>query len=263
MIDTHAHLDYETFGQEQESLVRRAEEAGLQSIVTVGIDMISSRKAVELADRFSIVYAAIGIHPNDAGVMNPEICKQLRELATHPKVVAFGETGLDYYWNKTDEAIQKHVFWQTIELAAEFQKPLIIHNRDAHEDILSVLHEAVVQYPGLTGVMHCFSGNQAYLQKVNALGWYISFAGNLTYKKSILPFFVPQVPADRILIETDAPFLAPVPHRGKRNEPAYLRYINDALAAALTISADEAAHLTTENACRLFRLTGRMQASNN
>ncbi len=252
--DTHAHLDYKSFGNDQAAVIARANQAGVDRIITIGIDLPSSRSAVRIAEENPAVYASVGVHPNDAGVMNDETLREIRLLASNPKVVAFGETGLDYYWKQTKPDVQHAAFIKTIELAAEFNKPVIVHNRDAHEDVISILTESKKKYPELSGVMHCFSGGREYLGQVSGLGFYISFAGNVTYKKSNLPELLPLVPADRLLIETDAPFLSPVPFRGKRNEPAYIPYIAEKIAGYLNVDIQSLSELTSNNAKRLFRL---------
>lgn len=253
-IDTHAHLDYETFGNEQNEIVERAKAAGVDRIITVGIDLSSSRAAVSIAEKYPDVYASVGIHPNDAGSMNDTTLQEIRALAAHHKVIAFGETGLDYYWKQTEPAIQYAAFLKTIELAVEFNKPIIVHNRDAHEDMIRILKEAKNKFPALAGVMHCFSGGMEYLEQVNALGFYVSFAGNVTYKKSNLPELLFAVPTDRLLIETDAPFLSPVPFRGKRNEPAYINSIAEKIADCLKMNIQNFSEMTSANAKKLFCL---------
>ena len=253
-IDTHAHLDYETFGTEQPGIIKRALEEHITAIITIGIDMPSSRLSVKYAGKYPCVYASVGIHPNDAHAADETALAELRKLAQHPGVVAFGETGLDYYWKDTPADVQKKLFIQMIELAAEFDKPIIVHNRDAHDDVINVIMETRRNYPGLKGVMHCFSGDRHYLDQVIETGFYVSFAGNITYKKSHLPELLPHVPMDRLLIETDAPFLSPVPHRGKRNEPAYVRLVGEKIAECLQSDPEKIASITTENAKRLFRI---------
>lgn len=251
--DTHAHLDYESFGDEQAAVIARANQAGVNRIVTIGIDLPSSRAAVRIAEENPGVYASVGIHPNDAGAMDDGALREIRSLSLHPKVVAFGETGLDYYWKQTDPAIQRAVFIKTIGLAAEFNKPVIIHNRDAHDDVIRILRESKNKFPDINGVMHCFSGGREYLEQVIELGFSVSFAGNVTYKKSNLPDLLSLVPEDRLLIETDAPFLSPVPFRGKRNEPAYIPYIAEKIAGCMNMTILSLAGLTTCNANRFFR----------
>jgi TatD DNase family protein len=252
--DTHAHLDYESFGQEQPDIIYRANRKEVTAIITIGIDLPSSRKSVRLAETYHGVYAGIGIHPNDASAFDDRAGNELRELAQHPKVVAFGETGLDYYWKETPAEVQRTAFMKTIELAAEFGKPIIVHNRDAHDDVVAVLRESKNRYPQLEGVMHCFSGDRRYLDEINQLGFYVSVAGNVTYKKSNLPELLPFIPQDRLLIETDAPFLSPVPFRGKRNEPAHIPLIADKMAACLSMDIEKLSRITSGNAGRLFRL---------
>ncbi len=253
-IDTHAHLDYESFGNEQPEIIRRAREEQVTAIITIGIDLPSSRRAVRLADEFECVYASVGIHPNDASAFDDSAARELRTLAAHPKVVAFGETGLDYYWKETPAEVQKKAFRLTMEMAAESDKPVIIHNRDAHDDVMALIGESKKSFPELRGVMHCFSGYRQYLDQVISADFYMSFAGNVTYKKSHLPDLLPLVPRNRLLIETDAPFLSPVPFRGKRNEPSYLRLIAGKISECLQLDSDTLAAVTSGNAKRLFRI---------
>ena len=254
LIDTHAHLQLEHFDADREEVIRRAAEAGVEMIICVSTDVASSRQAIALAEKHPGIFAAVGIHPNDCGAAAGKDFVEIAELARHPKVVAIGEIGLDYYWKHVDPATQARAFVKQLELAWQIDKPVIIHNREAGEDILATLQGA-----GLTrlrGVFHCFSENAEYAERVLALGCHISFTGNLTYKKSPLPAIAEKIPLERLLLETDCPFMAPMPHRGKRNEPAFTAAIAAQLAALKNIETSHLSRLTSQNAARLFRLPG-------
>lgn len=253
-FDTHAHLDYDLFDEDREAMIRRALENGVNRIVTIGTDVDSARRAIQLSENYPYVYAAVGLHPTEALQFDETMIDTFRQMATHQKVVAIGEIGLDYYWKETPPDIQHHVFRKMIRLAAEMDKPIIIHNREASEDVIRILQEE--RSPKLRGIMHCFSGDEKLLETSLNLNFFISFAGNLTYKKSALPDIAKKVPAERLLIETDAPFLTPVPFRGKRNEPSYVRHTAQKLADTLGKTIDDIATITSENANRIFQIAG-------
>jgi len=252
LIDTHAHLQLQQFDEDRDAIIRRAVDAGVTKIVTIGTDVASSRQAIAQAEKYDGVFAAVGIHPTDCGNATDEDFEMIRELAMHPRAVAIGEIGLDFYWRDVAPEVQQRAFVRQLALARELQKPVIIHNRQAGEAILQALHEENVRE--LRGVFHCFSENINFAQRVLDLGSYISFTGNLTYKKSMLPEVAAQIPLDRLLLETDAPFMAPHPFRGKRNEPAYVVHIAEKLAEIKKLPFAEIAWVTTENAQRLFGL---------
>lgn len=249
-IDTHAHLQLSIFDVDRDAAIRRAHDAGVEKIIVISTDVASSHQSLELAEKFSELYAAVGIHPTDCGAAKDEDFATIGELAKHPKCVAIGEIGLDYYWKKVPPEVQQRTFIRQLHLAKELGKPVIIHNREAGAAILHTLQQAGIHE--LFGVFHCFSEDAAYAQKVLALGCDISFTGNLTYKKSTLPEVARQVPLERILLETDSPFMAPVPHRGERNEPAFVLHIAEKLASIKKISVDEVARQTSANAARVF-----------
>jgi TatD DNase family protein len=257
-IDTHAHLQLDHFEADREAVIQRAREAGVEKIVVVSTDVPSSRQSLELAEKFPELYAAVGIHPTDCGGATDEDFATILNLARHPKVVAIGEIGLDFYWKNVPPEIQQRAFVRQIHMAKEIGKPIIVHNRDAGAAILQTLQQAGIDK--LFGVFHCFSEDAQYAQQVLALGCHISFTGNLTYKKSTLPEVAQQVPLERILLETDSPFMTPAPHpkgllsRGKRNEPAFTVYIAGKLADIKKISIEEVARQTTANAMNLFGL---------
>lgn len=253
-FDTHAHLDYDLFDEDREAMIQRAFDGGVSCIVTIGTDVDSARRAIQLAENYPNVYAAVGLHPTDARKFDEAMIDTFSQMASHKKIVAIGEIGLDYYWKETPPEIQHHVFRKMIRLAAELNKPIIIHNREASDDVIRILQEE--RSSKLRGIMHCFSGDEQLLEASLDLNFFISFAGNLTYKKSALPAMVKKVPADRLLIETDAPFLTPAPFRGRRNEPAFVRHTAQKMAEILEKNIDDIAHITSENAKKIFQING-------
>ena len=227
LIDSHAHLDL--FKGDRNEVIARAFAAGLSAIVTVGIDLNSSRKSLEIARSHKDIYAVLGVHPHDVKMVTDRTLGEIRGLAADPKVVAIGETGLDYYRRLSPEDVQVRVFRQFLDLAADLRLPVVIHDRDAHDEVLQILTEQH-RKGGFTasagpGVIHCISGDWAYAKTCLDMGFYISVPGVVTFPKArTLHEVVKKLPADRILVETDCPFLSPEPLRGKRNEPAYVRY---------------------------------------
>jgi TatD DNase family protein len=256
VIDSHCHLDFEDFRQDLPSVIERARGAGIVAMVCVGSggDLATAERAVALASREPDIFAAIGIHPHDAGKVLPEFWTTLETLAQHPRVVGIGETGLDYFYDHSPHQIQREVFQRFLALATSARRPVICHLRDAHEDAIRILGAGPI--PDAGGVIHCFSGNVEHARSYLDLGLYLSFSGVLTFKKAEdLRAAAAYAPLDRILVETDAPFLAPVPHRGRRNEPAFVVSTLETLAQVRGIPASLAAEATTANARRLFNLT--------
>ena len=248
-FDTHAHYDDRAFDADRVRLLEEVHAAGVTLIVDPGCDLKSSRAAIALAERFPFVRAAVGIHPEELQDCTPEALAEIAELAEHPKCVAVGEVGLDYYWDVEHKNEQKLLFRQMIRLALEVDKPVIVHDREAHGDCLEIVRD----YPGLRGVFHCFSGSAEMAQELIKRGWYLGFDGAITYKNARKALEVLDIcPPERILIETDSPYLSPVPNRGKRNDSRNLRYIVAAIAERLGTSEEEIAALTTENGKRLF-----------
>ena len=248
-VDTHSHLNFPDFSEDYPDVIARAKKAGITVILNVGADLSTSKRAIELAQKEKICYAAVGIHPTSANNLKDEDYQELEELAQKKKVVAIGEIGLDYFHNSTPKEIQKRSFEMQILLAKKLNLPVIIHNRDAHQDVLAVLKEKEVK----KGVMHCFSGDINLAQKVLSLGLHISFTGNLTYKKNEdLRAVAKEIPLKKLLLETDCPYLPPQPRRGKRNEPGFLTYTAEELAKIKGISLEELGEITTKNAKGLF-----------
>ena len=255
-IDTHAHLDDERFAADFPAVIERATQVGVQAIVSIGIDRATSESAVNLANTWPQIVAAVGIHPNHAAEAAPEDWAQVVALAeSAPRVVAIGETGMDRYWDRAPLPLQEAVFRQHLALARQLERPVIIHCRDAANDVLNVLCSDYNDHGPIRGVMHSFSGDRSFAEECLRLGLSISFAGMLTYKSAeSLRKVAAVIPDERILIETDCPYLAPVPHRGKRNEPSFLPATAAVLAAVRNQSLEALARQTTANAHALFRL---------
>lgn len=248
IIDSHAHLDFPPFDPDREAVIARARVAGMVAILNVGADLESSRASVALARQHDFIYAAVGIHPHDAETMTPAVLEELRHLARCPKVAAIGEIGLDYYRDLSPRPVQRQAFADQLALAAEVGLPVIIHCRDAWADTLAILRG----WSG-RGVLHSYSGGPERLEEVLALGFSVGISGPVTFPNAHrLRAVVATVPLDRLLVETDCPYLTPEPYRGRRNEPAYVWYVAGAIARARGMTAEEVAQITTENARRLF-----------
>lgn len=250
LIDTHAHLDSGQFRADLDAVLARAAAAGVGAILTVGCDLESSRASIELAERHPQLWAAVGIHPHDAAGVDQAALDELRRLAAHPKVAAIGETGLDFFRDRAPRDAQRAAFRAQIRLARELGKPLIVHDRDAHAEVLAILREEQAGTVG--GVMHCFSGDLELARGCVELGFLVSFAGPLTYPNSSLPAVAAALPVDVMLVETDCPYLPPQPWRGQRCEPAQVRATAEALAKIKGLTIDDVARVTTLNAHRLF-----------
>jgi len=250
LIDSHAHLDSPRFDGDRDAVIERAREAGLVAVLTVGTDLRSSRAAVALAEKHAFIYAAVGVHPHDAKTITPAVLDELRALARCPKVVAIGEIGLDYYRDLSPRPVQRRAFGEQLVLAAELGLPVVVHSREAHRDVLAALRGW-----GGSAVLHSYSGGPALLAEVLALGFAIGIAGPVTFKKAhALRAVASRVPLERLLVETDCPHLTPEPLRGRRNEPAYVRYVADAVARARGEAPEAVARATTDNARRLLGL---------
>jgi TatD DNase family protein len=252
LIDTHAHLDFSQFKNDREQVIQRALDAGLSAIVNVGTDLASSETSAALARRHGPIYAAVGIHPHDARTLTSAVIENLARLAEDPKVVAIGEIGLDYYRNLSPRDQQRDAFRRQIRLAIELDMPVVIHDRDAHGEVLDIMRQE--KAGRICGVLHCFSGDLEMALAGIEMGFYIAFGGPITYGGKNKQEIARQIPLDRILIETDCPFLTPVPHRGKRNEPAYVRFVAERIAEVRGITYGEVAKTTSLNGARLFGL---------
>ncbi len=248
LIDSHAHLNFPQFDADREAVIARARKAGLVAILNVGTDLASSRAAVKLAEKYDFLYAAVGVHPHDARTLTPTVLDELRRLARHPKVVAIGEIGLDYYRDLSPRPMQQWAFADQLALAAELGLPVVVHSREAHDDVLATLQG----WDGV-GVLHSYSAGPERLEEVLELGFYIGISGPVTFPKANrLRAVAATVPLERLLVETDCPYLTPEPHRGRRNEPAYVQYVVEAVARARETSPKAVARATADNARRLF-----------
>ncbi|MDH5763584.1 MAG: YchF/TatD family DNA exonuclease [Nitrospinota bacterium] len=231
MIDTHAHVDMESYDEDREETIQRARDNGVKYIVNIGCDIASSQRSVELAEYYDFIYATAGIHPHDTKDITGDTYDQLRILLDHPKVIALGEIGLDYFKNYSPQDVQRKHFRKQIELAKELNKPIIIHSRDAKEDMINILSDYYDHSSERSGIFHCFSDDQELADAALAMGFYISFAGTVTFKNADnLRQVAKTIPADRLFAETDCPFMAPAPNRGKRNEPAFVNHTAAKLA---------------------------------
>ncbi|MGB9660421.1 MAG: TatD family hydrolase [Moorellaceae bacterium] len=253
LIDSHAHLNDPAFSHDLPEVMERLERAGVSLVINVGYDVKSSREAVAQSHNWPRIKAAVAVHPHDAAAFDEESARVLRGLALDRQVVAIGETGLDYYRNLSPRKKQEEVFRWHLRLARQLNLPVIVHNREAHQDVLRVLREEAHELPG--GVMHCFSGSWETARQCLDLGFYISFAGPVTFKNAArLRELVSKIPLDRLLIETDAPYLTPEPYRGQRNEPANVRLVAEAVASIRGLTTEEIMETTSANARALFRL---------
>ncbi len=261
LIDSHCHLDLPHFDEDRDEVIDRAREAGVVAMVTQGVDLPSSRRAIALAERYPEVYAAVGIHPNDCGDFQPSMLDELRSLAAHPKVVAIGEIGLDDYWKTVPMDQQIRVLRLQLDLAAELGLPVVLHDREAHEPIMAELRDWVTQrLPGTPlaqrppyGVLHSFSGDLAMAREAYDLGFILGLAGPVTFKNARdLQALARQLDRHRLMIETDAPYLSPHPYRGKRNEPARVRLVAEKLAELWEMPFEQVASLTTATARAFF-----------
>lgn len=251
LFDTHVHVNAEQFNEDLEDVIERAQEAGVNNMVVVGFDRPTITRAMELIETYDFMYAAVGWHPVDAIDMTEEDLKWIEDLSSHPKVVAIGEMGLDYHWDKSPKAIQMEVFRKQIRLAKKVGLPIIIHNREATADIVNILKEEEASEVG--GIMHCFSGSAETAMECIDMNFYISLGGPVTFKNAKKPKEVAAaVPLDRLLIETDCPYLAPHPYRGKRNEPSYVKLVAEQIAEIKQLSVEEVSQATTDNAKKLF-----------
>ncbi len=251
-FDTHAHYDDEAFDPDRDAVLAALPDAGVSLVLNPGCDLASSRTAIALARRWDHVYAAVGLHPENCGDCGEADFTALRALCGEAKVAAIGEIGLDYHWPENPPRdFQKEVLRRQLALACELDLPVILHDRDAHADCMA----AVAEFPALRGVFHCFSGSPEMAETLLARGWYLGFDGPVTYKNAKkAPEVIALCPLDRLLLETDSPYLAPVPHRGERNDCRFLPYIASRVAEVKGLSAEEVARAAAENGRRLFRI---------
>lgn len=257
LIDTHTHLDDARYNDDRAATIARAREAGVGAFITIGCDLATSRSAVSLADQYPFVYASIGVHPHEAKQIGGDWYDEFRSLANNKKVVAYGEIGLDYHYNHSSPQEQRERFREQIQLARELRLPLIIHTREAQEDTIAILKEEHASEIG--GVFHCFSGDAWLAKEALELGFYLSFSGIVTFQSATaLRDIAKTAPLNRVLIETDCPYLTPVPHRGKRNEPAFVSHVAQLLAALRAeepgMTVEQLGDITTANAKRLFKI---------
>ena len=252
IFDTHAHYDSDSFEEDRENVIKELKENGVIGVLNCGSDLYGLRKSVELAKEFDMFYAAVGIHPENADEFNEDVVKEIKEFVKNEKVKAIGEIGLDYYWEENPpREVQKEVFRAQMKLADELNLPVVIHDRDAHKDTLEIMKE----FPNVIGVVHCFSGSVEFAKECIKLGYYIGFTGVLTFKNAKkLVDVCREIPAERMLVETDCPFMAPVPFRGKRNKSDYIEYIIDKMSEIRGISGEEMNEILLNNKKRLFKI---------
>ena len=250
IVDTHCHLYFEELNKDLDGVLSRANELGVNTFICVGTNLNDSYESLILAQKYKSIYATAGIHPHDSKDAGQNYLQKLRKLLDNEKIVAVGEIGLDYFRNISNADTQKIVFKAQLQLAEETSKPIVFHNREADEDIINILSDL----PNVRGVAHCFSSSYETAIKLIEMGFYISFSGNLTFKNSHLPEVAKKLPLDRLLVETDSPFLSPVPFRGKTNEPGRARYVAEKLAEIFDSNIEQIASNTTTNAKKLFNL---------
>lgn len=253
MIDTHAHIDTNAFADDIEQVITRAKEAGVEHIVIPAIEPDGFDNLVQLVDKYDELYFGIGVHPHSADKFDDSVEKRIREIATHPKCVAIGEIGLDYYYNELSAAdVQKRAFSKQIEIAKELGKPIIVHNRESDDDLIEILTE--YQDGNLNAVLHCFPESKELLKKAIDLGFNVSFTGNITFKKSEHKEVLELVPLDKFMIETDSPYMAPVPNRGKRNEPSFVKEIAKKISEVKNMNYENILEQSTKNAKSFFKI---------
>ncbi|MEW6129042.1 MAG: TatD family hydrolase [Acidobacteriota bacterium] len=256
-IDSHAHIEADRFDEDREAVIERALAAGIELLVNVGNGDVagdSHQAAFEIADKHSFIYTTVGVHPHEARLLNAELFAKLLDWAKHPKVIAWGEIGLDYYYDNSPREVQRAAFRRQLQAARDRNLPVVIHTRDAEADTLAILNEEW-QDANLPGIIHCFTGTRRFAEKAVELGFLISFSGVVTFKNAEdLRETARALPMEKLLIETDSPFLAPVPYRGKRNEPAFVVEVAKTLAAIRELTTQEVGRRTTENFKNLFRM---------
>jgi len=252
LIDTHAHLDFHNFDTDREDVLLRARETGVTRIINIATSLATSRLAIALADQYEAVWATVGVHPHDSNEVSEEVLAELRSLYQHPKVVAVGEIGLDYYRMYQPVDVQKKAFRRQLELALALNAPVIIHTREAEADLLEMLLE--IKSNDWAGVFHCFPGDIKMANQVLEMGFHISFTGSITFKNFKGKPVIQSIPLERLLLETDCPFMTPVPHRGKRNEPAYVHFVGQKIAEFKEVPFEAVVRQTSANAEHLFKI---------
>ena len=254
LIDSHAHLDDEKFDKDRDEVIKSFKENNLELVINVGADLESSKKAVQLSKEYDSIYAAVGVHPHDASEIDSNTLEVLRELSKEEKVVAIGEIGLDYYYDNSPRDLQKEWFRKQIKLAKELDLPIVVHSRDASQDVFDIISEESEEGK-LRGVIHCFSESVEMAYEYIKLGFYISLGGPVTFKNAKVPKQVAkEVPLENLLIETDSPYLTPEPNRGKRNEPKNVRYVAETIANLKEMSYEKLKDVTNQNTKRLFNI---------
>ncbi len=259
MIDTHAHLDFPQYDKDRDKVIEEAFSSGLEAIVNIGVDLESSKKSIKLAEKYKNIYATVGFHPHDASRLSKEAFIELEKLASHPRVVAIGEIGLDFYRNLSPEDVQIKAFKEQIELAKKFKLPIVVHIRNAYKKALEILSEfgsvGKEEAEGLKGVLHCFSGDENEAKEALEMGFYLSFNGTLTYRNSRSAELVKKIPLSSILVETDCPYLTPEPLRGKRNEPKLVKLVTHKIVELSDSNTfQELDEVFTQNAVEFFNL---------
>ena len=251
LFDTHAHLNDPAFDQDREELILGLKDKGVEFVMNAGCSLKSSHDCIALAEKYPFIYASVGTHPDAADEVNDQVLEEYKKMAQHPKVLAIGEIGVDYYYETIPREVQQKAFRMQMELARELSMPVIIHEREAHDDGMRIVKE----FKDVTGVFHCYSGSAEMARQLVNMGWYIGFTGVLTFKNARKAVeTASSIPLERIVLETDCPFMAPEPYRGKRNDPGYLIKMAEKLAEIRGITTEEAIAATTENAKRLYRI---------
>jgi TatD DNase family protein len=259
-IDTHAHLFYPNFEEDLDEVIERAKSSGVDYIIVPSTDIETAKKTLSLADKYEMIYAAVGVHPHETKEWTADNLKEIEDLAGHPKAVAIGEIGLDYYYDLSPKEKQIEAFKSQIELALKLKKPIVVHNRNSDEDILNITKDYCRD--GLRGQFHCFNGSLSNARDLIRMKHFVSFTGNITFKKAdALREIISNLRLQHLLLETDSPFMTPIPHRGKRNEPSYVKHVAEQIAELHKISVEEVARVTSFNAFRLFGIGSKPETS--
>lgn len=259
MIDTHAHIDFENYDNKFETLLAEIKEAGVEKVIIPGVIPQGFNKIIKLIEKYDNLYGAVGVHPSELKDVSNDWEKIVEELSNHPKIIAIGEIGLDYYWDKEEENhnLQKEILKKQIEIAKKKNLPVLIHDREAHGDCFDILSENI-KNEEIPVVMHCFSGSAEFAERCIKQGWYIALGGVVTFKNAKKMKEVAKiVPLNKLLLETDSPYLTPVPHRGEENSPAYVKFVAEEIANLKNISFEEVAEETTNNAKKIFNFNGK------